>query len=177
MIQNGKGWHYLAVKKLSALLRGVTSKHYGDFYCLNFLHSFRTKNKFELHKKVCENENFCNVIMPSEDTKILEYNQYQKSDKASFIVCADLECIIEKIDGCKNNLKNVSSTKVSEHIPSGFSVSTICSIRSIENKHYICRGMNCKKKFCKFLKEHAIKISNSKNKKMKLLTKEQQESY
>ena len=37
-------WHYLAVKKLSALLRGVTSKHYRDF-CLNCLHSFGTKKQ------------------------------------------------------------------------------------------------------------------------------------
>ena len=36
-------WHYLGVKKLSALLRGITSKNDGDFYCLNCLHSFRTK--------------------------------------------------------------------------------------------------------------------------------------
>ena len=35
-----EGWHYLAVKKLSTLLRGITSKHHGDFYCLNCLHSF-----------------------------------------------------------------------------------------------------------------------------------------
>ena len=41
--------------------------------------------------------------MLSEDTKILEFNQYQKSDKAPFIIYADLECIIEKTDGCKNN--------------------------------------------------------------------------
>ena len=41
--------------------------------------------------------------MPSEDTKIIEFNQYQKSDKAPFIIYADLESIIEKIDGwsCK----------------------------------------------------------------------------
>ena len=53
MIPNGKGsedksegrWHYLAVKKLSALLRGITSKHHGDFYCLNCLHSFATEKK------------------------------------------------------------------------------------------------------------------------------------
>ena len=57
-------------KKLSALLRGITSKYYGDFYCLNSFHSFRTKNKLELHKRVCENKDFCNIIMPSEDTKI-----------------------------------------------------------------------------------------------------------
>ena len=54
--------------------------------------------------------------MPSEDTKILEFNQYEKSDEASFIIYADLECIIEKIDGCKNNPENSSTTKVSEHI-------------------------------------------------------------
>ena len=40
---------------------------------------------------------------PSEDTKILEFNQYKKSEKVPFIIYADLECIIEKIDGCKNN--------------------------------------------------------------------------
>ena len=28
-----QGWHYLLVKKLSALLHGITSKHNGDFYC------------------------------------------------------------------------------------------------------------------------------------------------
>ena len=48
-------WHYLAVKKLSAaLLRGTTPKNNGDSYCLNYLNSFRTKNKLESHKKVCE---------------------------------------------------------------------------------------------------------------------------
>ena len=37
--------------------------------------------------------------MPSEDTEILEINQFQKSDKATFIIYENLECIIEKIDG------------------------------------------------------------------------------
>ena len=54
--------------------------------------------------------------MPSDDTKILEFSQYQKSNKAPFVIYADLECIIEKIDGCKSNPENSSATKVSEHI-------------------------------------------------------------
>ena len=151
MISNGEKWHYLAVKEISALLRGITSKHYVDFYCLNCLHSFRTKNKFDSHKKVFENKDFCNVIIPFEDTKILEFNQYQKSDKALFIIYADLECIIEKIDGCKNNPENSSTTKVSKHIPSGFSMSTIFSFRSIENKHNVYRGKDCMKRFCEYI--------------------------
>ena len=51
--------------------------------------------------------------MPSEDTKTLEFNQYQKSDKAPFIIYADFECITEKIDGCNNNPENCSVPKKS----------------------------------------------------------------
>ena len=83
-------------KKLPALLRGVTSKHHGDFYCLNYLHSFATENKREFHKNVCENKDFCNFVMPTEDTKILKFNHYQKSDTAPFIIYADLEIFNRK---------------------------------------------------------------------------------
>ena len=91
--------------------------------------------------------------MPSEDTKILQFNQYLKSNKAPFIIYADLECLIEKIDGCKNNPKNSSATKVDEHIPSSFSISTIWLFKSIENKHdvYECKDFN--KKFRESLRE------------------------
>ena len=75
IIPNREGWYYLAVKELSALLGGLTSNHQGDFYCLNNLHSFATENKRESHKKVCENKDFCNVVMPSEDSKVSEFNQ------------------------------------------------------------------------------------------------------
>ena len=60
MIPNRGEWHYLGVKKLSALLREVTSKHYGDYYCLNCFHSFRTKSKLQSHKRVYKN--FCKKI-------------------------------------------------------------------------------------------------------------------
>ena len=43
MITDGKKGHYLAGKSLSSLLRGVTSSHNGDFYCLNCFHSYSTK--------------------------------------------------------------------------------------------------------------------------------------
>ena len=114
--------------------------------------------------------------MTSEDTKILEFNQYQKSDKAPFIIYANLERVIEKIDGCKNNPENPSTTNVSERIPSGFSISTISSFKSKENKDDVYRGKDCMKSFFEFLRQQAIKTINF-FKKKKLLTKEQQESY
>ena len=103
--------------------------------------------------------------MLSYGTNILEFNQYQKFDKAPFIVYADLECLIEKIGGCKNNPENSSATKVSKHIPSGLSMSTILSFKSIENKHDAYRGKDRMKKFSESLREHAMEIINFKKKK------------
>ena len=51
MISNGKNWHYLAVKSLSRLLRGISSNHNSDYYCLNCFHSYRNGNKLNVHKK------------------------------------------------------------------------------------------------------------------------------
>ena len=51
MISNGENWHYLAVKSLSRVLKGTTSNHDGDYYCLNSFHSYRTENKLHVHKK------------------------------------------------------------------------------------------------------------------------------
>ena len=51
MITDGEKWHYLVVKNLSGLCKRKSSNHYGDFYCLNCFHSYRTKNTLEAHKK------------------------------------------------------------------------------------------------------------------------------
>ena len=97
MITDGEKWYYIAVKGLSGLLRGVTGNNNGDFYCLNCFHSYRTKNKLETHKKICENHDYCHVEMPNEDNKIIKYNQAEKSIKSPFIIYADLKCLLEKI--------------------------------------------------------------------------------
>ena len=63
--------------------------------------------------------------MPSEDTKKLVFNQYQKPDKTLFLIYAVLESLIEKVDECKINPENSSTAKLGEHIPPGFSMFTI----------------------------------------------------
>ena len=63
--------------------------------------------------------------MPSKETKILKFNQYQKSEKTSSTIYADLESLIERTDGYKNNSEKSFTTRVGEHIPCGYSVSMI----------------------------------------------------
>ena len=49
MITDGEKWHYLVVKRLSVLFRGITSNNNGDFYCLNCFQSYTMKNKLKKH--------------------------------------------------------------------------------------------------------------------------------
>ena len=49
----------LQLKKQPALLKGITSKDDGNFYCLNCLHSFTTENKLKCYEKLCKNKDFC----------------------------------------------------------------------------------------------------------------------
>ena len=133
MITDGEKWHYLTVKNLSRLLRGITSNHVGDFYCLNCFCAYSTKNKFEAHKKICENHDYCHVEMPTKDNNTIKYNQGEKSIKLPFVVYADLECLLEKISTCQNNPNESSTTEINKHTPSGYSLFTHCSFDKSKN--------------------------------------------
>ena len=119
MISNGENCHYLVVKGLSGLLTGITSKHKEDFYCLNCFHSYRTKNKLEAHKKICESRDYCRVEMPTKENNVIKYNHGEKSIKLPFVVYADLECLLEKMSTCYNNPNESSTTKINKYTPSG----------------------------------------------------------
>ena len=86
MITDGEKWHYLVVKNLSGLLKGITSTYEKDFYCLNCFHSYRTKNKLESHKKICENHDYCHVEMPTKNNNIIKCNHGEKSMKLPFVI-------------------------------------------------------------------------------------------
>ena len=177
MISNGENWHYLVVKNLSGLLRGISSNHNSDYYCLNCFQSYRTENKLNVHKNICENHDYCNIEMPSSNNNIIKYNSGEKSLELPFIIYADLECLLKKIDTCQNNPELSSTTNINQHIPSRYSIYTNCSFDKSNNKLSYYRGEDCMKRFCKDLKDHATKIIDFKKKTMIPLTKEEEDNY
>ena len=50
--------------------------------------------------------------MPSQNNKVLEFNQYMKSDKMPYIIYAHIESLILKIHGCANNPEKSSTMKM-----------------------------------------------------------------
>ena len=134
MISDVQQWHYLVVKNLSGLLRGITCTHKEDFYCLNCFHSCRTENKLEVYKNICENHNYCYVEMPTKNNNIIKYNHGEKSMNLPFVIYADLECLLEKISTCTNNPNESSTIKINKHEPADYSIFTHCSFDESKKK-------------------------------------------
>ena len=115
--------------------------------------------------------------MPNEDNEIIKYNQGEKSIKSLFIIYADLECLLEKISTCYNNPEESSTTETNKNTPSAYSLVAHCSFDKTKNNLDYYRGDNCMKKFCKDLREYAIKIINYEKKDMIPLTKKEEKNH
>ena len=170
MITNGEKWHYLTVKNLPGLLRRIKSTRKEDFCCLNCFHFYRTRNKLEAYKKICENHDYRHVEMPTKDNNIIKYNHGEKSMKLPFVIYVDLECLLRKMSARINNPNELSTNEINKHTPSGYSLFTHCSFDESKNKLNYYRGEDCMKKFCKDLGTHDTKIINYEKKKMMPLT-------
>ena len=94
IITDGKKWHYLTVRRLGALLRGVTSKHEGDFYCLNCSHSYASEKSLEKHMKLCEDKDYCYIEMTRKGEK-LKHTPGIKSMKSPYVIYADTESYLK----------------------------------------------------------------------------------
>ena len=77
-------------------LRVIFNK--SEFNCLKCLHSFIIENKLQSHEKVYRNKDFCGIVIPLQNDKILEFNQYMKSDKMVCIIYPDIESLIRNTE-------------------------------------------------------------------------------
>ena len=98
--------------------------------------------------------------MSTKNNNIIKYNHGEKSMKLPFVICADLECLLEKMCTCIKNPHESSTTKINKHVPSGYSIFTHCSFDESKNKLNYYRKDDGMNKFCKDLREHITKSKN-----------------
>ena len=113
--------------------------------------------------------------MPNEHEKILKYNQGEKSLKVLFMIYADLECLLRKIDSCQIKMiqKNLLQKK-----ELSMSLLVTHGLHAVNLMNQKTNGVitDCMEMFCNDLRGQAIKIITMKRK-MILLTDKETESY
>ena len=110
--------HYLAIKSLSRLLSRKNSNDKGkEYFCMNCLQGFKEESSRDKHLDYCINNESVKVEMPHKN-RIVQYSDGQFQFKVPFIIYADVESILEPVQGPGNN-PTISSTRcISNHIPS-----------------------------------------------------------
>ena len=171
-------WHYITIKSIPALLRGVTSTHNGDYYCcLNCFHSYRTAKKLNEHGDLCVKNNYCLIKMPEEDKRYITSTPGKNTLKNHFIIYADLECLLFPISTCDNTEDNSFTIKKNIHKPCGYSLLTSYAYDKSLNEHIFYRGKDCLRKFSETLKHDVNKIINIKQKPIDPFTEKEKTAH
>ena len=189
MITDNNKWHYLALKcilneqgfvkptqSISRLFNNITSTNLTtEYYCLNCLKSYRSENTLKEHEKICENNDYCEIVMPDEDNKILRHRKGTKCIKMEYVIYLDLECILTKHDTCANNLNNSYSKTLSTHEASGYSLLVVSKHSDNQQLHY--KGIHCMERLSSELMTIGKEIANKKKSEEQLLTQEEENDY
>ena len=117
--------HYCLIKDMSKLLSSQITKHNGSIHiCLRCLNAFQTNEKLEIHKEICQSNEF--IEMPEEGT-FIQFENHIRSQKMPFVIYADFESLVESISGCEPNPKNCFTNQFQKHKPCGFCYHIKCS--------------------------------------------------
>ena len=96
--------------------------------------------------------------MPGWVNEIIKHNLGEKSLKAPFVICLDLEYLLKKVQSTQNNPEKSYTEEKAMHEPSGWTVFKKCSFNKKENKFIYYRGKDCIENLCQKLKESAMEI-------------------
>ncbi|KYN18063.1 hypothetical protein ALC57_09637 [Trachymyrmex cornetzi] len=96
--------HFAWIKNLSRLVSSQLSRQKNKkFFCDRCLHYFSTSVKLHSHTMDCRNINNCVIRQPNEDDKWLEFGNYNNKERVPFIVYADLQCVLQKMEPDKED--------------------------------------------------------------------------
>ena len=153
----------------------ITSTHNGDFYCLNYFHSYRTSNKLQEHEKLCQTHDFCNLKLPSDE--YIESTPGKNTLKMPFITYADLNAYLLKKVLVIIHMISLLEIKKEVHIPCGYSIVTCYSFDKSLNEQKYYRGKDCMQNFSMTLRAIFNKLINYEQKDMIPLTDDEKVLY
>ena len=164
LIESGKIQHYCYVKRESALLFDQSKNRNAKHYCMMCLTGFSRADLLVDHKKYCNGVNGrpTRIEMPKEGENILAFQNYQKQMKAPYVIYADFEALVKKIQGCErypeSKKKCKSYTEKTEwHEACGYSYIVVKSDGEVKGSK-VYRGENAVKSFLESIMQEKEKI-------------------
>ena len=146
------------IKSLSRLLRSSNTKHKcKQHFWMNCLQGFTLELSKDEHQVYCKDNETVRVEMPSKGLTI-EFYDGQNQFKVPFTMYVDFEAILEPIQGSSPDPEEPYTSKVNQHIPSGWCVYSKFTYGEADDPLKLYRGKDCVEKFCDHVKEEAHRL-------------------
>lgn len=173
MITEDDNKHYVLMKNLSPF---VNKKHHGQtFVCSFCLHSFYKKENHEKHELECSIHTPVRMELSKDPVR---FKNYQKQIRHPFVIYADFESTLKKIDSVQPDPKESYTMDINKHIPNSFCVYTKCEVDKY-SKLKTYNGSQTARAFVSYLTEEVKRIYDimKKNTPMNLTARQKAEYY
>ena len=141
------------------------------------MYGFDRKEKRDSHFNYCiGNGDTRKAILPKKGKNdTIKFLNGFKQLKVPFTMFADFESLLVPAKNANNKKK---TTKINDHLPSGFCVYSKYAHGNVENPLKLYRGPDCAEKFCKYVVKEAKRLYNMFPKKeMSPLTGEEKKDF
>ena len=139
-LKNKSEQHFCLINKLSRLLRKQGNYCHKRHYCHSCLLNFTSESVLKKHMLYCQEHACQRVELPEYKDRWYSFKNIHKQDKLKFVIYADFESILLKIDGCEPPKDKCSTQKTHLHEPCGFSYYVVCSDDKYSKKPVVYRG-------------------------------------
>ena len=155
LTKQGENMHYSLVKRLSALLFDQSKNSNSKHFCECCLHSYSRRELLERHKPVCKGvlKSPTKMEMPKQGDNKMAVKNFYKQMKAPYVVYADFECILRKINTCEPDNRQSFTIKTEKHEPCSFSYVIVRSDGQTFGP-YTYRGEDAVFEFLRHLQDH-----------------------
>ena len=149
LITEGKTKHYVLIKDFNKLMYNQTKHESRKHFCMYCLQCFSSERVLNNHKENCIQLNGTQAVkMPTKDNSILKFNNYHKQQPVPFVIYADFEALLQKVEKGQPDSNGSYTEKFQRHIDCGSAYKVVCCYDDKYSKDIcIYRGENAVHKF------------------------------
>ncbi|XP_049947119.1 uncharacterized protein LOC126455272 [Schistocerca serialis cubense] len=141
-------YHFYCITNLSRLMRSsLTSHKQSIHFCERCLCYFYTEDKLKVHLEDCIKFQAVRTVMPSKETKTIQFQNYCNKEKVPFVVYGDIECMLQPLTTCSQSSERSHSEPVHVHVPYSVAMYVHCTHDEKYSNFYLYRGLDCMKWF------------------------------
>ena len=148
LITKGENKHYVLMKDFNKFMYNQTKHKERKHFCMHCLQGFSREDVLTEHIPNCIAINGEQAIkMPKEGDEV-HFRNFQKQQAAPFVIYADFEALLEKVDSCQPSDKKSYTEAYQKHTDCGYGYKVVCCYDDEYSKPVqIYRGENAVYKF------------------------------